>query len=885
MHNIYRVNPEEVQSVKWMGDPIQYDLELLKLGQESAEFIVVNPNVIIDLEKLNAKLPHTKRCIVWKCRDQWVAKKFTNEWNPSVGYLDIEVPASLLGIKLIWSKNADLDPLMTFEDDPFERYQPSIDDCYYELVWHIDRRFNPDPDDVWAVRSKPANGAPLGVKDMGFLIPKVKIEFNPELPKLNINIDDVCPPYYDLAHECSWKLDHKHAPFEDIWVVKFLPEYRTPEPLIWLGTITPEFEIIYNKKIPVVDYDIDYAIPWRDFKYEHMWLLDKAHSPGYQDHMWAFKIKPTDTPEGVKNMGEVSPLMTIEYNPELPIMDYDMDYIIPFYDFKYEHVWMLDSKHSQNLSDKIWAFKTKVVENPIGSKTLGDVSPKMLVEYNSHLPALTYDLDYSIQYHDLEYEHVWMLDPKHAVNLSGELWAVKLTAVSQPVGSKTVGNVSPVITYKFNNKVLPRVGYDIDYDFQYQDLEHEHMWMLDEKHCENAPTAIWAVKASAVDQVVGTKDMGEISPTMHIEYNPELEGFDFSGIEHNIQYHDFDYTNVWMLDNDYSSNFDIWAMKIDFVKKPKGYKDLGHITPSSALVFNKDIKDLKIDIDYKIPYHDREYVHVWYLDSQYANGQRIWAAKMQAIIDAHGEKDMGIVTPEIPDYLDVIFISYHEENAEENWQRVLEKAPWAKRIDGVKGIFEAHKAAANLSFTDMFYVVDGDAYLTDDWHFNFQPGLFDRDCAYVWSAKNPINDLTYGYGGVKLFAKKQFSKVKKWSTLDMTTGIMPKLKIMSKVSNITAFNTDEFSTWRSAFRECVKLKNNMIKFPANPEHRIRFDKWKKPGLDREFGQMAVAAAIQAEQFVLESSSDELLKINDMEWLKERFDKLYPKKEKNVRNKL
>ncbi len=28
------------------------------------------------------------------------------------------------------------------------------------------------------------------------------------------------------------------------------------------------------------------------------------------------------------------------------------------------------------------------------------------------------------------------------------------------------------------------------------------------------------------------------------------------------------------------------------------------------------------------------------------------------------------------------------------------------------------------------------------------------DCLHVWRAKNPINDLIYGVGGVKLFPKK-----------------------------------------------------------------------------------------------------------------------------------
>lgn len=885
MQNIYRVNPEEVQSIKWMGDPIQYDLELFKLGQEAEEFVVVNPNVIIDLNRLEKKLPNTKRCIVWKCKDQWVAKKFKNNWLPEYGYLDIEIPPSLLGVKLSWIKNPDLDPLMTFEDNPFETYAPELTNCYYELVWHIDHRFNPDPDEVWAVKCRPAGVEPLGVKHMGYLIPKIKFEFNPDLPNLNLNVDDLCPAYYDLIHECAWKLDHKHAPFEDVWVAKVIPDYRSRGNLLWLGTVSPEFDVVYNKAIPKAQYETDYDILWRDFKYEHMWLLDKKHSTDLSEDIWVFKILPTKNPEGTKIAGRVSPTPIVEYNTELPPMYYEIDYTVPYHDLAYEHMWMLDTKHTDTLSEDIWAFKISYVENPKGTKIMDGVSPIPEIEYNPDLPQLDYDIDYTVPYHDLAYKHVWMLDKKHTVNLSEEIWAFKISYTDEIIGTKIVNSISPKLTYKLNNKVLPKLEYDIDYDIQYHDLAYSHVWMLDKKYCVNSPKDIWAVKVSAATKPVETKIMGEISPIMHIEYNAELEGFDFSGIEHDIQYHDFAYTNVWMLDNDYSSNFDIWAMKINFVNNPIGYKDLGRVTPSSALIFNKDIKDLKIDIEYKIPYHDRDYVHVWYLDSEYANGQKIWAVRMKATLHAHGEKDMGIVTPEIPDYLDVIFISYHEENAEENWQRVLEKAPWAKRIDGVKGIFEAHKAAAKLSFTDMFYVVDGDAYLTDDWHFNFQPGLFDRDCAYVWSAKNPINDLTYGYGGVKLFAKKQFSKVKEWSTLDMTTGIMPKLKVMSKVSNITAFNTDEFSTWRSAFRECVKLKNNMIRFPANPEHRIRFDKWKKPGLDREFVQFAVDAAVQAEQFVVDSSAEDLLKINDMEWLKEQFDKLYPKKEKNVRNKL
>jgi hypothetical protein len=55
----------------------------------------------------------------------------------------------------------------------------------------------------------------------------------------------------------------------------------------------------------------------------------------------------------------------------------------------------------------------------------------------------------------------------------------------------------------------------------------------------------------------------------------------------------------------------------------------------------------------------------------------------------------------------------------------------------------------------MFYVVDGDAWLADGWTFDYQPTIWNRNCAYIWTSRNPINDLEYGYGGVKLFPRQK----------------------------------------------------------------------------------------------------------------------------------
>ena len=50
--------------------------------------------------------------------------------------------------------------------------------------------------------------------------------------------------------------------------------------------------------------------------------------------------------------------------------------------------------------------------------------------------------------------------------------------------------------------------------------------------------------------------------------------------------------------------------------------------------------------------------------------------------------------------LDVIQISYHEHEADENFEILQHYAPHAKRVQGVKGIFAAHKAAAEIAETN-----------------------------------------------------------------------------------------------------------------------------------------------------------------------------------------
>jgi hypothetical protein len=317
-----------------------------------------------------------------------------------------------------------------------------------------------------------------------------------------------------------------------------------------------------------------------------------------------------------------------------------------------------------------------------------------------------------------------------------------------------------------------------------------------------------------------------------------------------------------MLDNKHLQHDEdeIWAFKIKASDALIGSKIVGYISPNLQVEYNPDLPTMDYDIDYVIPHHDFEYEHVWYIDLPTA--EKIWSVKMNSIRSPCGEKDMGYFIPEFNNVFDVIFISYHELNAEENWQRVLEKAPYAKRVDGVKGIFKAHKAAAKLAKTDMFYVVDGDAWLVDEWEFNFQPNIFDRDCAYVWYSKNPINSLTYGYGGVKLFPTTLLKSTTKWGT-DLTASVGKKLKVVDRVSNITKFNVSAFDTWRSAFRECAKLAT---KNDADSQQRLA--QWLTIVSDTDYAEYAIVGAKQGKEYAKTNPSIDL--VNDYDWLAQQF---------------
>jgi len=141
----------------------------------------------------------------------------------------------------------------------------------------------------------------------------------------------------------------------------------------------------------------------------------------------------------------------------------------------------------------------------------------------------------------------------------------------------------------------------------------------------------------------------------------------------------------------------------------------------------------------------------------------------------------------------------------------------------------------------------------------------------VWRSRNPINGLRYGYGGVKLLPKNLTINMD-LSKPDMTTSISPSFTAMPEVSNITWINTDPFTAWKSAFRECVKLSSKTITGQVDRETEYRLSVWCSLGADKQYGEYAIKGAIAGKEFgtINKDNIDQLKLINDFDWLLTQF---------------
>jgi hypothetical protein len=236
---------------------------------------------------------------------------------------------------------------------------------------------------------------------------------------------------------------------------------------------------------------------------------------------------------------------------------------------------------------------------------------------------------------------------------------------------------------------------------------------------------------------------------------------------------------------------------------------------------------------------------------------------------------------------DIIFISYDEPNADENYSDLLDKCPWAKRSHGVYGSDAAHKAAAEMSETDRFITVDADNIVDPDF-FNVEldMGRITNMDVVSWAGKNEINGLVYGNGGIKSWPRDLVLNMR---THENAPTDDPRAQVdfcwninyvqMNNIYCQVMNNGSPLQAWRAGFREGVKmgLVDGDVVDPSNLKknvHRKNFQRlltWMSVGEDVENGLWGVyGARLGCYMTNVVRQSWDWKNVRDFEWLNDFF---------------
>ena len=216
--------------------------------------------------------------------------------------------------------------------------------------------------------------------------------------------------------------------------------------------------------------------------------------------------------------------------------------------------------------------------------------------------------------------------------------------------------------------------------------------------------------------------------------------------------------------------------------------------------------------------------------------------------------------------LDIVFIDNSEPNAEINYQHmeeVVSLTTWRNRIhrsSGVNGRVAAYQAAARLSTTAWFFAIFAKLRVDKNFDWSWQPDRLQQPKHYIFHAFNPMNGLTYGHQAMIAYNRALVLNnpgVGLDFTLDSAHEVVPVL------SGTAEDAYTAWMAWRTAFRECLKLKGN-----TDVESQYRLNKWLTVAMGQPNGQYSIWGAEDAVEYydAVAGDFDELKKSYDWAWL-------------------
>ncbi len=173
--------------------------------------------------------------------------------------------------------------------------------------------------------------------------------------------------------------------------------------------------------------------------------------------------------------------------------------------------------------------------------------------------------------------------------------------------------------------------------------------------------------------------------------------------------------------------------------------------------------------------------------------------------------------------LEIKFISNGEPDADYYFNHCLEHSRGSniERILNVNGRVAAYRAAAERSRTDWFFAVFAKLEIDKEFDWDWQPDYWQGPKHYIFHARNPVNGLVYGHQAMIAY-NKHLVLENTDPGLDFT--LSQSHEVVPVISGTAHYNQDPWTTWRTAFREVLKLKHFFMTTPT-VETEFRLNKW------------------------------------------------------------
>lgn len=224
--------------------------------------------------------------------------------------------------------------------------------------------------------------------------------------------------------------------------------------------------------------------------------------------------------------------------------------------------------------------------------------------------------------------------------------------------------------------------------------------------------------------------------------------------------------------------------------------------------------------------------------------------------------------------LDIIYISNGEPAADQWYQHLVNTVQTENnitRISGITGRVAAYQAAARASSTPWFFAVFAKLEVDTEFDWCWQPDWLQQPKHYIFHSRNPVNGLEYGHMGVIAYNKKLVLENNDPGldfTLSQSHAVVP------VVSATAHYNTTPELTWRTAFREAIKLKADAEK-TGSIESKYRLERWLTCA-EGKHSKWSLRGARDAVEYYAQTAGEhtELMKSFEWGWLHERYTNRY-----------